>query len=125
MLAAYFKERDGAETITKDYGFLAYLIVGNQFYITEFYLDEASRNSPKKFLGLMREARAIAIEKDCENFGCHVRLTLKNLNQVLATRLKFGFKVTTMDSEKIGMILALRECEWAEAEDLSNKLPRL
>jgi len=111
MLARYFKEK-GAEVIETEGGFLAYVVSGSQFYISEFFIDEGYRQSSKHFLSLMIKAYDAAVAARCEVFSCHVPLSLPDANEILLSRLKFGYKVTTFEDGKFGMMLSLKECPW-------------
>jgi hypothetical protein len=122
MLAEYFREKDGAETLVTDGGFLAFLIIENQFFITDFYLSESHRKSGKHFFSLMRQARKLGIEKGCSLFSCRVPLSHKNLSAVIALRLKFGFKIVGASSLDISMILPFQEA--SESLRRALRLPR-
>jgi hypothetical protein len=110
----YLKEVTGAETIMNDGGFLAYIIVQNQFYISEFYLKENSRKSGKVLRDLMGTAFKIAQENKCEFFGCHVQANSKLFNEVLFIYLKFGFKVVSLEATRIALRLDVKDFPWVD-----------
>jgi len=116
LLSKYFRERDGGEVILFEGSFLAYRIVEDQFFITEFYLDEAKRNSPKHVYGLMRKAHEVAVNKDCRYFTAIIPKSHAKLSETVAMRIRFGFKITNWDSNGIHLALPLQECEWVAEE---------
>lgn len=110
----YVKEKDGLDTILRPHSFLTYRVVNEQFYINDFHVGPEARKSPNEFFGLMRSAHAIAEEHGCTRFTCHVPLNTRNLNRVLISRLKFGFRVIQQEGDRLAMELPLKECEaWA------------
>lgn len=114
MLLDYLKERDGVEVLLADGGFLTYLIAGDQLYIADFYLDEKHRASKEHFLSFMRRALVEGVSRGCKMFTCHVGLSNKNLNEVVVTRLRFGFRITGVENNSLAMVLPFERCAWAK-----------
>jgi len=115
MFEAYLKERDGVETIIFDSGFISYRIIENQFYISEYYLKPENRKSPKSIKQMMLRCFDIAVENECESFGCHINLANKNFNEVLLIRLKMGFKIVAAEPRQLALVLPLKDFKWVAA----------
>lgn len=115
MFAEYLKERDGVETIVFDCGFISYRIIENQFYIAEYFLKPESRKSPKNIKQMMLRCFDIAVEKECETFGCHISLRNLNFNEVLLIRLKMGFKIVAAEPTQLALVLPLKDFKWVAA----------
>lgn len=116
MLAEYFREKDGAETIETDGGFLAWIKLEHQFFISDFHIKSSHRKSGKHFLELMRLAYRNAEANNCTEFSCYLHKAMKNFDEVLFLRLKFGFRIVLMNAEKVGMVLPLKDCKWVAEE---------
>lgn len=113
MLKEYFKAKDGCETILTEGGFLSYLIVGKQFYISDFWLAESHRQSPKHLFSILGEARELAVKAECDFFACHVPLNILDLNSVLKIRMQIGFRLNgQLDGNRLILVLPVSECEW-------------
>lgn len=117
MLVTYFKERDGAEVIETDHGFLAYVIRADQLFITDFFIKPEARKSGAHFRALMREAFKRATDAGCGFFTCRVPSGTKNFDARVKAYLKFGFSITEARDTHIGLALELKECAWAAAAE--------
>lgn len=120
MLAEYLKEKDSAETIVTDGGFLAYLIRHDQLFISDFYVKPDFRKSKKHFLALMREAFKVACDNKLNFFTCRVLKGQRNFDERLLAYLKFGFKVSETKESHIGLFLELKECSWAAVAETQS-----
>lgn len=114
MFFEYVKEKDGCETLQSEGGFLCYTIAQEQkqLYIAHFFVHPDFRKSPAHFLELMGRARAVAEENGLEFFGCHVALENGNLNHLLVSYLKFGFRVVGQDKFGLALTLSLKDAAW-------------
>lgn len=117
MLEIYFKEKDGAEVITTEHGFLAYVIRANQLFITDFFIMPSARKSGVHFRALMLEAFKRATDAQCSYFTCRVASGTKNFDARVKAYLKFGFSITEARDTHIGLALELKECSWAAAAE--------
>lgn len=120
MLAEYFRETAGAESVVTDHGFLAYQIRGTQFFITDFFIAETHRKSLKHFRKLFQAAYEKAAEHGCESLACRVQLQNAAVSQRVFSYLKFGFRITEASPAHIGMILWLKDCEWAAVAEIQS-----
>lgn len=111
MLLDYLTERDDCKLILNDSGFLAYKFLEKELYISEFYLDKEKRYLPSSVKQILRKAIDVGLENGCDHFGAHIPKSLKNFEKVLQIRLRLGFKIITMDANKIGMMLYFKDCE--------------
>jgi len=111
MIAQYFKEKDGAETIVSGKSFLAYIAnaESGECYISEFHLDPEHRHSPKHFISLMREINERAKASQCSFLSCAVPMSHLRRSEVLLTYLKFGFTLHSLEASRIVLVKDLKE----------------
>lgn len=107
MLIDYLKERDGVEAVVFEGGFYTYLIQKPQFYVADFYIAEEWRGAPKFIQGMLQDIEERARKMDCTYVTCHVGISNKNLNAVVASRLKWGFRITGIEGDNLAMVKKL------------------
>lgn len=114
MLAEYFKEKDGCEVIENDAGFMAYIISGKQFYIAELYIRPEHRKFEGPGLEIFKKCYALAKEKGCDVFACHVSITTLNATDRINTFSRWGFRLNGhMEGSRLVMVMPVGEGAWA------------
>lgn len=104
MFKAYFKERQGFETVETAKGFACFCESGEQLYIGHFYIAPDARKSPVHFLDLMRAL--VERAGTSAHVTAHVGLSDKEL---LITYLKFGFSLRGLDGGNLALSMPIEE----------------
>lgn len=107
MLAEYFREKDGCETIEMEKSFAAFNVAGDQFYIAEMYVAPEGRATGAK-RALYEKMIQVAKERGCKYAACHLPLNSISLNQRLNTFYTGGFRLNgRVEDNRLVMILPL------------------
>lgn len=115
MFFDYLQEKDGVTGIETGDGFLCYKIFGKQFYISDFYLKKEKKNNPSAVKKIFQEVKKICDENECTTIGCHIDFHNLKFNEVLLSRLKFGFKVSEIKETKLGLLMPVEGVEkWVQ-----------
>ncbi len=92
MFEAYVKERQNADCMKYENGFLFYRIQGEEFYIVDLFIEKSHRKS-----GLLEtiisDASAKAIDNKCKFLSGNIYLNDTGCNRTMAAALKVGFKI--------------------------------
>jgi hypothetical protein len=88
----YIKERQGAEVIEDEQGFIVYRINGDECFIVDMNVAPAFRGSSRAG-ELIRELSEIAVLNGCKFLAGNVHICFENHPQVLAASFKQGFKI--------------------------------
>lgn len=117
LFREYLEESQGSRLLETDTGFLAFRIVGEQFYISDFHVNGAFRKSKVEYRRLLLPAFQLAKHSGCKYFAMHAALAAPNLNEMLLVRLKLGFRVTGCEDSKLCLVMLLEECpKWLREE---------
>lgn len=107
MLAKYFREKDGCETLEMPGAFAAFTVVKDQFYIAEMYVEPDFRKGPTK-RELYEKMIELAKERKCTYAACHLPLNSLHLNERLNTFYTGGFRLTgRIEDNRLVMVLPL------------------
>lgn len=91
-IAAYFKEREGVESISFDGGFATYIISGEECYIRDIYVEKDYRN---RYLAskMADEITKIAKKAGCKYLTGTVMPSANNSTDSVKVLLSYGFKL--------------------------------
>lgn len=109
MFLDYLRERDGVEAVEFEGGFYTFLVRLPQFYISDFYIAKTHRGQPKFVASMLSDIEERARSVGCIYITCHVGLSNKNLDAVVQSRLKWGFKITGVDGENLSLVKRVEE----------------
>jgi len=90
----YAKEEENKEVIHNDDGFIAYRIVGDEFFVTDFYVKKEKR-SQGIALELAQRAEENAKEYGCNIMSCMITVSphnKDNFSRKVYLFTKFGFE---------------------------------
>lgn len=93
LYAKYMKERQNAEILENESGFVVYKFLEKECFINEMFVDTNKRS---KGVGraLIYELEAIALEKGCDCISANIHLWDKGASNTLMAALSVGFEVS-------------------------------
>jgi len=86
------KERQNADLIQNQKGFVFYRIHSDECYIVEMFIDEPYRGGPA-FKELIETLELIAKDCQCKYMSANIYLNDPGCNRSLSAALKVGFKL--------------------------------
>lgn len=108
LYAKYIKQRENAEVLETDKGFVVYKFIEDEIFIKEIFIDESNRQS-----GVCRELvtklEDIARINNKKIITGKIFLNDPNCNQTLIAALLIGFKVIRADQDIILILKEIKE----------------
>jgi len=111
MYTDYFKETSNAETIENENGFMVYQIFEDECFIKEYYVIPEKRKS-SVHIKFFDELAKIAKERGCKYFACSVSTKIKDPETPLIFNLKNGFKIHSIENQRILLTRELGYGRW-------------
>lgn len=100
LYAKYIKEREDADVIENEHGFLTYKVIGKELAIDNLYVDSNYRKSGCCF-SLVQEVEEIAKKQRCEIITGTIHLIDPGANITVQAALRIGFKIHSANNNKI------------------------
>lgn len=102
LLKDYFEETGARKVIEKDYGFMTYMIDGNECFVEDAYIKPSRRGE-----GLLKELESEVIEQakqaGCGIITCSVIPSYATSTSSLQYILSRGYKLLRSESNFIGL----------------------
>lgn len=93
LYAKYVKERENAEILENEFGFVKYVFLNNQCHISDMYVVPEKRASGAGH-ALQKQLEIIALKNGCEILTADIQLNDPGHMNTLAAAGKTGFQVT-------------------------------
>lgn len=106
MFLNYFKELEGQDAITSEFGFLTYRISGNECYVHNLYITPEHRNN-KRAKALFSSLKQRAKEAGATIITCNVYFKNAGLKKNIAIYKKQGFKKIQENTNCVTMLKEL------------------
>lgn len=100
MYFDYIKEREGISSIVTDNGFITYEIQNDLCSINDLYIKPEFRQT-KEALGLALAVEDVAKKAGCKKLIGFIYPELKGATRSIKVQIDFGFKLLTIDGERI------------------------
>lgn len=92
MLAEYFKEREGFDTLIREEGFAVYKVLGEECYLKDIFVQKDYRRKGICF-EMADEISRIAIAHGCKYLTGSVSTTANGAHESHLVLLAYGFKI--------------------------------
>jgi hypothetical protein len=106
MFEKYMKERQNADIVQDERGFIFYRIQSNECYIVEMFVDEPFRKT-KAAHELMEIVELLAVDCQCKFLTANIHLDDKGCNRALRAAFKYGFKLAQANNNIIFIVKEL------------------
>lgn len=95
LYAKYIKEREGAEVIENENGFVTYKIVKNECFLINIFSEKRQNGCARDLIDLLTQE---AIDHKCDCITANVYLSDPNVTITTIFALKLGFKIVTANN---------------------------
>ena len=92
LYAKYMKERQNAEILENENGFIVYGIGGEECFLMEIYIEPSSRGGPT-LKRLMDTLSDIAMECGCKSISATIHVVDPHATKTIASAIKIGFEI--------------------------------
>jgi hypothetical protein len=106
MFEKYMKERQGADCLKTEKGFLFYKVEGQECFIADMYIEPEFRKSGV-FEGFIDALSEIALMKSCKAITATIYLNDKGCNRTLNAAFKVGFKLAQANNNVLFIVKEL------------------
>ena len=96
LYAEYLKERQEAEILENESGFIIYKLTDGECFIIDMFIRPEIRGLGEGH-SLVKNLKQIAIASGCKAITANIHLADKNANKTLLAGLHTGFKVVRAD----------------------------
>jgi hypothetical protein len=98
LYAKYIQEREGAEIIESEHGFISYKFLGDQCLVLDMFVEKSSRGNGH-FKGLFSELEQKAKNAFCVQVCGRIFLADKNHKTTLFAVLSIGCEIARADGD--------------------------
>lgn len=108
LYADYILERQGLKLINKEICFASYRVVGDELFISEFFVQKEYRKSGVG-RSLLKEILEVSLNEKCAVVTANIHVKDPNHNETLMAVLACGFKVVAAQNDVILISLSVKE----------------
>lgn len=106
LYADYIKDREGAEVIDAEHGFVTFKVENNECLLLNIYVAPQARKTG--VAGMLVDAVCVRAEQsECNAVLAQVHFNDKNASDTLMAALKLGFKVLAGNNSFIWIVKSL------------------
>lgn len=107
LYAKYVLERENAQILENDVGFIKYVITGKECFLADMFI-ESTKRSTSLCRNMFAELSKIASDARCEVITANIHLNDKGHVKTLQAAFKLGFKIARAQNDILLIIKELK-----------------